>query len=150
MDIRPITDEHYNRTSHGLHPLLQMKQGYNSATQFFSVTKGWKAKWRVKKYKRAKKSSNYHDYEKRERQKYQRAWPKSLKVISTPRPEKCPLRFSMTARAVGWACGHVTEMLLILWKKLFSTWLFEGKSLIWSSNFVRGQSVAETCFSYWG
>ena len=66
MDISPITDEHYNRTSHGSHPLLQMKQGYNSATQFFSVTKGWEAKWRVKKYKRAKKSSNYHDYEKRE------------------------------------------------------------------------------------
>ena len=35
MDISPITDEHYNRTSHGSHPLLQMKQGYNSATQFF-------------------------------------------------------------------------------------------------------------------
>ena len=91
MDISLITDEPYNRTSHGSHPLLQMKQGYNSATQFFSVTKGWKAKWRVKKYKRAKKSRNYHDYEKRERQKYQRAWPKSLKVISTLRPEKCPL-----------------------------------------------------------
>ena len=85
MDISPITDEHYNRTSHGSHPLLQMKQGYNSATQFFSVTKGWKAKWRVKKYKRAKKSSNYHDYEKRERQKYQTAWPKSLKNNLDPK-----------------------------------------------------------------
>ena len=66
MDISPITDEHYNRTSHGSHPLLlQIKQGYNSAMQFFSVTKGWRAKWRVKKYKRAKKISNY---KKRERQ----------------------------------------------------------------------------------
>ena len=107
--LSPITDEHYNRTSHGSHPLLQMKQGYNSAMQLFSVTKGWKAKWRVKKYRRAKKSSNYHDYEKRERQKYQRAWPKSLKVISTPRPEKCPLRLfndcagcGMSMRACNW------------------------------------------------
>ena len=87
-----------------------------------------------------------------QRQKYQRAWPESLKIISTPRPEKCPLRLFNHCAGCGLACGHVTEMLLILWKKLFSTWLFEGKSLIWSSNFVRGQSVAEaeTCFSYWG
>ena len=35
MDISPIADEHYNRTSHGSHPLLQMKQGFNSAMQFF-------------------------------------------------------------------------------------------------------------------
>ena len=42
MDISPITDEHYNRTSHGSHPLLQMKQGYNSATQFFQSQKAGK------------------------------------------------------------------------------------------------------------
>ena len=56
-----------------------------------------------------KKNSNYHDYERRERQKYQRAWPKSLKVISTPRPEKCPLRLfndcagcGLSMRACNW------------------------------------------------
>ena len=36
MDISPITDEHYNRTSHGSHPLLQMKQCYNSAKRLES------------------------------------------------------------------------------------------------------------------
>ena len=48
MDISPITDEHYNRTSHGSHPLLQMKQGYNSATQFFQSQKAGKrnGEWR--------------------------------------------------------------------------------------------------------
>ena len=35
--------------------------------------------------------------------------------------------FLMTVRNMNWACHLVAEMLLIL-KKLFSTWLFEGKS----------------------
>ena len=35
--------------------------------------------------------------------------------------------FLITVRPVSWACGHETKMLLLL-KKLFSTWLFEGKS----------------------
>ena len=43
-----------------------------------------------------------------------------LRAISTPRSEKCPY---FNVRPLSWACGHGTEMLLIL-KKLFSTWLF--------------------------
>ena len=39
--------------------------------------------------------------------------------------------FLMTVRAVNWACGHVTEMLLFLKKT------------------VQRQSVAEICFSHW-
>ena len=40
MDISSITDEHFNRTSHGSHPLQQIKQGYNSAMHFFFNHKG--------------------------------------------------------------------------------------------------------------
>ena len=35
--------------------------------------------------------------------------------------------FKPPVRPVSWACGHVTEILLIL-QNLFLTWLFEGKS----------------------
>ena len=56
----------------------------------------------------------------------------------------------MTVRPLSWACGHVTEMLLIL-KKLLATWLFARKSYLSPSrevshDFVRGQCVAEN----WG
>ena len=76
--------------------------------------------------------------------------PETLKEFWPQGPKKCPLRlfndcasYGLSMRACNW---NITDFE----KKLFSTWLFEGKSLIWSSDFVRGQSVAETCFSYTG
>ena len=45
-----------------------------------------------------------------------------LKAIPTPRSEN-DHNFLMTVRPLSWACGHATEMLLIL-KKIFSTWIF--------------------------
>ena len=46
---------------------------------------------------------------------------------SRPQGPKNAHNLLMTARAVSWACLHVTEMLLIL-IKLFSIRLFERKS----------------------
>ena len=61
----------------------------------------------------------------------------------------------MTVRPLGWECGQVTEMLLILKKAIFDLitdiWYFpiwQAKEM--SHDFVRGQSVAETCFSHSG
>ena len=73
---------------------------------------------------------------------------------SRPQGPKNVHNFLLTVLPLSWARGHVTEVLLIL-KKLFSTWLFDRKSYLWPSremshDFVRGQSVAETCFSHWG
>ena len=42
---------------------------------------------------------------------------------SRPQGPKNVYSFLMTMRPLIWACGHGTEMLLIL-KKIFSTWLF--------------------------
>ena len=59
----------------------------------------------------------------------------------------------MTVRPLSWACGHGTEMLLIL-KTIFDLTvpryiqIWQSKKM--SHNFVRGQSVAEICFSHWG
>ena len=44
-----------------------------------------------------------------------------LRAIPTPRSENVH-NFLMTVRPLNWACGHGTELLLIL-KKLFLTWL---------------------------
>ena len=41
-----------------------------------------------------------------------------------PKVRKNVHNFLLTVRAVSRACGHVTK----IWKKLFSTWLLEGKS----------------------
>ena len=41
---------------------------------------------------------------------------------SRPQGPKNVHNFSMTVRSLSWACGHGAEMLMIL-KKLFSTWL---------------------------
>ena len=50
-------------------------------------------------------------------------------------------------------CGHGTEMLLILKKTMFDLIIQRYFSICQSKeiscNFVRGQSVAETCFSQW-
>ena len=71
---------------------------------------------------------------------------------SRPQSPKNVHNFLITVRPLSWACGHGTEMLLIV-KIIFSTWLFEGMSQIWQSkemsqDFVRGQPVAEACYSH--
>ena len=60
----------------------------------------------------------------------------------------------MTVRPLSWACGNGTEILLILKKTIFDLITARYFS-IWqpkemSHDFVRGQSVADTCFSHWG
>ena len=72
---------------------------------------------------------------------------------SRPQGPKIVHNFVMTTWKLSWACDFVAKKLLIL-TKIFSTRLFEGKSSIWPSkelshDFARGQSLAETCFSYW-
>ena len=60
-------------------------------------------------------------------------------------------------RSLSWACGHGTEMWLILKNPIFDLItpryfpIWQSKEM--SHDFVRGKSVAETCFgqwSYWG
>ena len=72
-----------------------------------------------------------------------------LGAISNPRVRKIVLIFLMTVRPLSWACGNGTEMLLILKKKKFSPryiQIWQSKEM--SHDFVRGQSVAETCYSH--
>ena len=72
---------------------------------------------------------------------------------SRPQGPKNVHNFLMTVRPLSWACGHGTEMLLILKKNYFDLImpryfpLWQSKEM--SRDFVRGQSVAETCFSHW-
>ena len=73
---------------------------------------------------------------------------------SRPRGPKNVHNFLITVRLLSWACGHETEMLLILKKTIFDLtmpryfpiWQFKEMS----HDFVRGQSMAKTCFSHWG
>ena len=72
---------------------------------------------------------------------------------SRPQGSKNVHNFLMTVRPLSWACGHGTEMLLIL-KKYFDL-IVPRYIQIWQSkemshDFVRGQSVAGNCFSRWG
>ena len=71
---------------------------------------------------------------------------------SRPQGPKNVHNFLLTVRPPSRARGHGTKLLLIL-KKIFSTCLFRDKSYMWpykkmSYDFVRGQSVAETCFTF--
>ena len=72
---------------------------------------------------------------------------------SRPQGPKNVHNFLMTVRHLSWACGLGTEMLLIL-KKTILDLIIEryfqiGQPKGMSHDFVRGQSVAETCFSHW-
>ena len=71
---------------------------------------------------------------------------------SRPQGPKNVHSFLMTVRSLSWACGHRTEMLLIL-KKIIFNLIMPRYFPIWQSkemshDIVRGQSVAETCFSH--
>ena len=73
---------------------------------------------------------------------------------SRPQGPKNVYNCLMTVRPLSWAFGHETELLLILKKTIFDL-IFARYIHIWQSkemshDFVRGQSVAETCFSHWG
>ena len=75
---------------------------------------------------------------------WERSWPQGSRNVHN---------FLMTVRPLRWACGIETEMLLILKKPIFDL-MTPRYFLIWQSkemshDFVRGQSVAETCFSHW-
>ena len=71
---------------------------------------------------------------------------------SRPQGSRNVQNFLMTVRPLSWAFGIETEMLLILKKPIFDL-ITPQYFLIWQSKemsheFVRGQSVAETCFSH--
>ena len=73
---------------------------------------------------------------------------------SRPQGPKHIHNFLMTVRPLSWACGHGTEMLLILKKSIFDL-IRPRYILIWQSkemshDFVRSKSVAKTCSSHWG
>ena len=68
---------------------------------------------------------------------------------SRPQGPKNVYNFLMTVRPLSWACGHGTEMLLMLEKSIFDL-IIQRYFPIWQSkemshDFVRCQSVAETC-----
>ena len=68
---------------------------------------------------------------------------------SRPHDPKNVHNFLIAVRPLSWACGHGTKMLLIL-KKTFFNLITPRYFPIWQSkemshDFVRGQSVAETC-----
>ena len=59
----------------------------------------------------------------------------------------------MAVRPLSWACGHGTEMLLIeknIFDLIIPRYFQISQSKEMSHDFVRGQYVAETCFSPWG
>ena len=64
---------------------------------------------------------------------------------SRPQDPKNVHNFLMTLRPLTWACGHGTEMLLII--MIIARYIQIWQSQEMSHDFVRGKSVAETCFS---
>ena len=69
-----------------------------------------------------------------------------------PDPKVHNFLMSVRPLTLSLECGHGTEMLLILKKPIFYL-IIQQYFQIWQSeemshNLVRGQSVAETCFSH--
>ena len=65
---------------------------------------------------------------------------------SRPQGPKNVNNFLMTVRLLSWSCGLGTEIFDPINPRYFPIW--QSKEM--SHDFVRDQSVAETCFSHWG